>query len=306
MTKHNPVLLKESVNFLITSESGVYFDATLGFGGHSSEILARLDEGGKVIATDKDLEAFEFAREKFADEKRIELYNASFTEIKTIAKIEFIDKFDGILADLGVSSFQLDNPASGFTYREEAPLDLRMDKNSELSAKDILNDFPEEELARIFREYGGEKAAKRIARKIVLRRKSEKFTTTTHLKNVVAEVIPPNFLNKSLSRVFQALRITVNNELEELKEFIKDAVDLLKPGGRIVVLSYHSLEDKIVKEAFKYEALSCICPPGTPVCVCDKESRLKILTKKPVVPSPEEIKKNFRARSAKMRVAERK
>ncbi len=306
MIKHKPVLLKESVDFLITSESGVYFDATLGFGGHSSEILNRLNENGKIIATDKDIEAFDFARKKFAEDKRIEVYNASFTEIKTIAKIEFIDKFDGILADLGVSSFQLDNPSSGFTYREDAPLDLRMDKSSPLTAKDILNTYDEKAIADILRNFGEEKAAKRIARKIVEKRKTESFETTTQLKEVVAEIIPPNYLKKSLSRVFQALRIEVNNELEELKQFITDAVDLLKPGGRIVILSYHSLEDKIVKEAFKYEALSCICPPEAPICTCDKESRLKILTKKPIQPSQEEVRENFRARSAKLRVAERK
>jgi 16S rRNA (cytosine1402-N4)-methyltransferase len=306
MTKHKPVLLKESVDYLITSKSGKYFDATLGFGGHSEEILNRLNKNGRLIATDKDVEAFKFAREKFSADKRIEIYNASFTEIKTIARIEFIDKFDGILADLGVSSFQLDNPDSGFTYREEAPLDLRMDKNSDLTAKDILNNYEEEAIEDILRNYGEEKAARKIAKKIVELRKTQKFETTLQLRDAVAQIVPPNYLKKSLSRIFQALRIAVNNELDELKEFITDAVDLLKPGGRIVILSYHSLEDRIVKEAFKYEALSCICPPEAPVCTCDKESRLKILTKKPVVPSEEEIKVNFRARSAKLRAAERK
>ena len=306
MTKHKPVLLKESVDYLITSKSGTYFDATLGFGGHSKEILNRLNKNARLIATDKDAEAFEFAREKFFADKRIEIYNASFTEIKTIARIEFIDKFDGILADLGVSSFQLDNPNSGFTYREKAPLDLRMDKNSNLTAKDILNNYDEEAIEEILRNYGEEKAARKIAKKIVALRKIEKFENTLQLRNAVAQIIPPNYLRKSLSRIFQALRIAVNNELDELKEFISDAVDLLKPGGRIVILSYHSLEDRIVKEAFKYEALPCICPPEAPICTCDKESRLKILTKKPVVPSEEEVKINFRARSAKLRAAERK
>ncbi len=306
MTKHKPVLLKESVDYLITSKSGTYFDATLGFGGHSKEILNRLNKNARLIATDKDAEAFEFAREKFFADKRIEIYNASFTEIKTIARIEFIDKFDGILADLGVSSFQLDNPNSGFTYREKAPLDLRMDKNSNLTAKDILNNYDKEAIEEILRNYGEEKAARKIAKKIVALRKIEKFENTLQLRNAVAQIIPPNYLRKSLSRIFQALRIAVNNELDELKEFISDAVDLLKPGGRIVILSYHSLEDRIVKEAFKYEALPCICPPEAPICTCDKESRLKILTKKPVVPSEEEVKINFRARSAKLRAAERK
>ena len=306
MMLHKPVLLKESVDYLVTSGSGVYFDATLGFGGHSKEILKRLNAEAKLIATDKDVEAFDYARKEFENDERVEIYNASFTEIKTIAKIEFIDKFDGILADLGVSSYQLDNPASGFTYREEAPLDLRMDRNSALTASDILNTYDEKEIANILFRYGEEKASRKIAAQIIKFRQKEKFETTSQLRNAVAQVIPPNYLKKSLSRVFQALRIAVNNELDELKSFITDAVDLLKPGGRLVIISYHSLEDRIVKEAFKYEALSCICPPEAPVCTCDKESRLKILTKKPVAPSGEEIKENFRARSAKLRAAERK
>jgi 16S rRNA (cytosine1402-N4)-methyltransferase len=303
---HKPVFLKESVDFLITDVAGTYFDATLGFGGHSEEILKRLSAKGKLIATDKDDEAFKFAKKKFSEDFRFVPYKASFTEIKTIAKIEFIDKFDGILADLGVSSYQLDNPREGFTYRQDAPLDLRMDKASSLTAAEVLNTYEERKIADILYKFGEEKASRKIARAIVEKRKREKFENTSQLVEVVERIIPPRFLAKSLSRVFQALRIEVNNELEELKKFLVDAVDLLKPGGRIVVISYHSLEDRIVKEAFKYEALDCVCPPEAPVCVCDKESRLKILTKKPLIPSEEEIESNFRARSAKLRAAERK
>ncbi len=306
MMFHKPVFLKESVDFLITDVAGTYFDATLGFGGHSEEILKRLSAKGKLIATDKDDEAFKFAKKKFSEDFRFVPYKASFTEIKTIAKIEFIDKFDGILADLGVSSYQLDNPREGFTYRQDAPLDLRMDKASSLTAAEVLNTYEERKIADILYKFGEEKASRKIARAIVEKRKREKFENTSQLVEVVERIIPPRFLAKSLSRVFQALRIEVNNELEELKKFLVDAVDLLKPGGRIVVISYHSLEDRIVKEAFKYEALDCVCPPEAPVCVCDKESRLKILTKKPLIPSEEEIESNFRARSAKLRAAERK
>ena len=306
MMFHKPVFLKESVDFLITDVAGTYFDATLGFGGHSEEILKRLSAKGKLIATDKDDEAFKFAKKKFSEDFRFVPYKASFTEIKTIAKIEFIDKFDGILADLGVSSYQLDNPREGFTYRQDAPLDLRMDKASSLTAAEVLNTYEERKIADILYKFGEEKASRKIARAIVEKRKREKFENTSQLVEVVERIIPPRFLAKSLSRVFQALRIEVNNELEELKKFLVDAVDLLKPGGRIVVISYHSLEDRIVKEAFKYEALDCVCPPEAPVCVCDKESRLKILTKKPLIPSEEEIESNFRARSAKLRAAGRK
>ncbi len=305
MIIHEPVLLDESINLLVTNKSGIYFDATLGFGGHSTGILKKLNRHGRLIASDKDEEAFNYCKKKFAGEERFEPFLTSFTNIDKISKIMFIDKFDGILADLGVSSFQLDNADKGFTYREDAPLDLRMDRNSELKAADILNNYPEKEIARILFEYGEEKKSRKIASRICAKRLEKKIETTGELKRIIEELVPPNFLNKSLSRVFQALRIEVNNELEELKLFLKKAVDLLKPGGRIAVISFHSLEDRIVKEAFKYESLSCICPPEFPVCKCDKESRLKIITKKPIIPSKNEIDSNFRSRSAKLRVAER-
>lgn len=305
MKIHEPVLLDEALDYLVTNRSGKYFDATLGFGGHSSEILKRLNEDGILIATDKDVEAFNYCKKMFSDERRIELFLSSFTNIDKIAKILFIDKFDGILADLGVSSFQLDNADKGFTYREDAPLDLRMDRESDLTASDILNNYKKDDLAKILYEYGEERNSRKIAFKIVERRKIKRFETTGELKALISEMVPPNYLNKSLSRIFQALRIEVNNELGELKELLDKSIKLLRPGGRIAVISFHSLEDRIVKEKFKYESLDCICPPEFPVCRCDKESSVKILTKKPVVPSQKEIESNFRARSAKLRVAEK-
>lgn len=305
MKIHVPVLLDETLNYLITDKSGKYFDATLGFGGHSGAILERLNSDSVLVATDKDLEAYNYCKKKFESEKRVELFLTSFTNIDKISKIMFLDKFDGILADLGVSSFQLDNVDKGFTYREDAPLDLRMDRESDLTAADILNEYEEKDIARILFEYGEEKKSRRIASKIIERREKQKFVTTGDLKSLIEEMTPPNYLNKSLSRIFQALRIEVNNELGELKEFLDKAIKLLKPGGRIAVISFHSLEDRIVKEKFKYESLSCVCPPEFPVCQCDKQSTIKILTRKPVVPSKEEVSENFRARSAKLRVAER-
>ncbi|MDR3628310.1 MAG: 16S rRNA (cytosine(1402)-N(4))-methyltransferase RsmH [Ignavibacteriaceae bacterium] len=302
---HTPVLLKESMEFLMTDKSGVYFDATLGFGGHSEAILNSLNGSGKLISTDVDIDAFKFSKDKFNGDQRIRIFNFNFSQIDIIAKIESIKYFNGIFADLGVSSFQLDNPLSGFTYRNEAKLDLRMDKTKAINASDIVNSFPEEEIADIIYQFGEEKNSRQIARRIVDNRKIKKIETTTDLAEIIEAITPFRYRIKTLSRVFQALRIYVNDELEVLKSFLTKSVDLLSTGGRIVVLSYHSLEDRIVKEAFKYETLDCICPKEYPVCQCNKERRLKILTKKPVVPSLIEVEDNFRSRSAKLRAAER-
>jgi len=302
---HTPVLLKESLEFLMTDKNGVYFDATLGFGGHSEAVLNLLSGSGKLISTDLDKDAFKFSKEKFDSDQRIKIFNFNFSQVDIIAKIESIKYFNGIFADLGVSSFQLDNPLSGFTYRNEAKLDLRMDKTKAITAADIVNSFSEEEIANIIYEYGEEKKSRQIAKRIIENRKIKKIETTLELSKIIEEITPDRYRIKTLSRVFQALRIYVNDELEVLKSFLTKSVDLLAVGGRIVILSYHSLEDRIVKETFKYETLDCICPKDYPVCQCDKEQRLKILTKKPVVPSEFEIENNYRSRSAKLRAAER-
>lgn len=302
---HKPVLLDESLEYLITKPDGVYFDGTVGFGGHSAEILKKLTNDGILVATDKDQDAYDHCKKKFADDERMKLFKTSYKDIYNIANIEFIDGFDGIFADLGVSSYQLDNAGSGFTYREEAPLDMRMDKSRGISAIDIVNGFEEEEIADIIYKYGEERKSRQIAKRIVNTRQVNKITTTTQLRNIVEEIIPERFAIRTLSRVFQALRIYVNNEIDDLIEFLENATPLLNPGGRIVILTYHSLEDREVKEHFKYEATECICPPELPICNCDKEKTLKIITRKPVLPAEEEIKSNTRARSAKLRAAER-
>lgn len=304
MSFHTPVLLKESIDYLVTKKDGIYFDGTAGFGGHSEKILEKINDGGKLIATDKDSKAFEYCKEKFSKDKRFSVYRTSFTDIDSISKIEFIDGFDGILADLGVSSFQLDSVESGFTFREDAALDLRMNIEKGITASDLLNKFSQEEITKILFEYGEEKNARKIAQKIINFRTTEKFSRTSQLRKIIEQITPQRFHTKTLSRVFQALRIFVNNELDELKIFLDKSVTLLKPGGRIVVLSYHSLEDRIVKEKIRYESLDCICPPGTPICICKKEKRLKKITKA-LTPNELEININRRARSAKMRVAER-
>ena len=303
--RHTPVLLEESLDYLITDKSGIYFDGTLGFGGHSEKILKKINHNALLIATDIDLDAFNFSKKKFGEEKRMKIYNFNFDRIGVISKIESIQQFTGIFADLGVSSFQLDNPHSGFTYRENAELDLRMDKTRAISAADIVNSYSEEDIAGILHEYGEEKNSRRIAHRIAERRKLSKIRSTLQLKEIISELTPERYLTKTLSRVFQALRIYINDELNVLKSFLYDSTTLLKKGGRLVIISYHSLEDRIVKEHFRWEALDCVCPKDFPVCKCDKEQRLKILTKKPIVPSEKEIAGNIRARSAKLRAAER-
>jgi 16S rRNA (cytosine1402-N4)-methyltransferase len=306
MTVHHiPVLFEKSIEFLVTDKSGIYFDGTLGFGGHSSGILNCLGDDGLLIGTDVDQNAFSFSKKKFSEEKRIKIYNMNFSQIDIIAKIESIPYFNGIFADLGVSSFQLDTVESGFSYRSNAQLDLRMDKSKVINAADVVNSYSEEDLANIIFQYGEEKNSRKIAKVICEIRREKKIQTTLDLSNIITEITPQRYHTKTLSRVFQALRIYVNDELNTLKLFLKKSIELLKPEGRIVILSYHSLEDRIVKEAFKYETLDCICPPGNPICVCNKVPRLKIITKKPVVPDNNEIENNFRSRSAKLRAAER-
>lgn len=303
---HQPVLLDESVGLLIGNKSGKYFDGTLGFGGHSEAFLRQLNDDALLAATDVDETAFSYCQKEFANEHRMKIYNFNFTQIDSIAKLELIEGFDGIFADLGVSSYQLDNVEKGFTFRSGAPLDLRMNKNLAISAADVLNTFEEEELTEIFFEYGEEKNSRKIAKTIIEQRSSKRFQNTLDLVEIIEQLTPQYFVVKTLARIFQALRIYVNDELTALKTFLTKSVDLLLPNGRIVILSYHSLEDRIVKDFFKFEESSCICPPGFPVCTCGKVSRLKILTKKPILPDEDEILMNNRSRSAKLRAAEKK
>src|SRR5574338_611696 len=302
---HIPVMLNESLDLLITDRSGIYFDATLGFAGHSSEILKRLNDDGRLVASDVDSDAFEFSKKKFAEKSGVSLYNFNYSFIDVIAKIESIKYFDGILADLGVSSFQLDNPDSGFTYRNDVPLDLRMDKTKKITAADIVNTFTEEDLANVFYEFGEEKNSRKISRVVVEKRAIKKIATTEQLVSIINELVPQNFQRKTLSRIFQALRIYVNDELENLKLFLENSLKVLKNGGRIVVITYHSLEDRIVKDFFKAESTVSLSPKEDPLGLVKKDARLKLINRKPLVPTDAEIKVNYRARSAKLRAAER-
>ena len=302
---HIPVLLNESIDYLVKKEDGIFFDGTLGFGGHTEELFNRLSKKGSVVSTDVDLNAFNYCKEKFKGEDRIKLYNFNFSLIDVIAKIESLEFFDGILADLGVSSFQLDNAAAGFSYSVNSKLDLRLDKSLRKTAADFINDEPEENIANIIFEFGEEKNSRKISRQISEARKVKRIETTDELKKIISSVTNPKYLTKTLSRVFQALRIYVNDELGALKSFLNNSVPVLRKGARLVVISYHSLEDRIVKEFFKYESLSCVCPPDSPICTCGKVKRLNNISKKPITPSDIEITNNRRARSAKLRVAER-
>ena len=302
---HLPVLLSESIDYLVTKKNGIYFEGTLGFGGHTEEILSRLRKEGSIVSTDVDQNAFDYCKDKFKNENRIKLYNFNFSLVDVIAKIEALEFFDGILADLGVSSFQLDNAAAGFSYSINSELDLRLDKNLRKTAADFINYESEEKIANVIFEYGEEKNSRKIARKISEARKIKSIEKTDELKKIISSVTNPKYLTKTLSRVFQSLRIYVNDELGALKFFLENSIPVLKKGGRLVVISYHSLEDRIVKEFFKYENLSCVCPTDAPICTCGKVKRLKIITRKPITPSETEIKNNKRARSAKLRVAER-
>ena len=302
---HIPVLLNESVDYLVTKKNGIYFEGTLGFGGHTEEILNSISKKGILVSTDVDLNAFNYCKKKFENDNRARLYNLNFSLIDVIAKIESLEFFDGIMADLGVSSFQLDNAAAGFSYSKKTELDLRLDKNLERTAADFINQGSVEDIAKVIFEYGEEKNSRKIAQRISEFRKTKRIENTDELKSIVSLLTNPKYLRKTLSRVFQALRIYVNDELNVLKSFLENSVPVLRTGGRLVVISYHSLEDKIVKDFFKYESLSCVCPPGVPICTCGKKKRLEVITRKPITPTSNEIKDNKRARSAKLRVAEK-
>ncbi len=304
---HIPVMLSEAVEGLSVKPGGVYVDATLGGGGHSAKILSELGEG-RLIAFDLDEWALNNARERFAGEERITLVNDNFKRIPEVLTDMGIDKIDGAIFDLGISSPQIDTPERGFSYMHDAPLDMRMDLNATKNAYDVVNGYSEEALTGVFREYGEEKAAYRIAEDIVRTRKVKPIESTFELVKIVERHYPANPRKRSghpAKRVFQALRIEVNDELDGLSEAIEKTTLRLKPGGRIAVITFHSLEDRIVKNVFKELEKDCTCPKNFPVCVCGKRKEIEVLTKKPITAGEEELTKNPRAASAKLRIAER-
>ncbi|MGI5931495.1 MAG: 16S rRNA (cytosine(1402)-N(4))-methyltransferase RsmH [Eubacterium sp.] len=308
--QHKSVLLEECMEWLLTDPDGIYVDGTLGGAGHSYEICRRISERGRLIGIDQDADAIRAATQRlepFRDKVRI--IRSNYHEMGEVLSREGIPAVDGILLDLGVSSYQLDEQSRGFTYRDEdAPLDMRMDQRQSLTARDIVNGYSEAELCRIIREYGEERFARSIAKNIVQAREKEPIVTAGQLNAVIRRSIPAKAREHGghpAKRTYQAIRIELNHELEVLEESIDGMIQLLKPGGRLCIITFHSLEDRIVKQNFRRNENPCTCPPDFPVCVCGKVSQGRVLTKKPILPGEEEMKANRRAKSAKLRVFEK-
>lgn len=308
--KHVSVLLKETIDGLNINPDGIYVDGTLGGGGHAYEVCKHLSSKGRLIGIDQDSEALEATRERLSEfEDKVTMVRSNYCEIDTILKDLDIDKVDGIVLDLGVSSYQLDNLERGFSYKADAPLDMRMDTRQMITASDVVNNYSENELYRIIRDYGEDRFAKNIAKHIVMARKKKPLTTTGELSEIVKESIPMKFQAKGghpAKKTFQAIRIEVNNELKVLKDSIDTMIEHLNLGGRICIITFHSLEDRIVKTKFRENENPCTCPPDFPVCVCGKVSKGKVITRKPIIPSEEEIVNNKRAKSSKLRIFERR
>ncbi len=299
---HIPVLLKETIDLLITDRNGSYLDCTLGGGGHSKAILNSISSEGFLIGVDRDIHAIEYAGKLLGGHKNFKASQINFSRINELDEIVFGMKFDGILLDLGLSSRQIDDAGRGFSYMSEAELDMRMNREEEMSAFEIIGTYSQEELADIFFRYGEEKRSRQIALKIIQSREKKEIRTTKELTDLISSVTPSNFRVKTLSRIFQALRIEVNRELDELATALKFSLNILKVGGRCAVISYHSLEDRTVKNFIKENSEGCICPKNFPKCVCGKKPIVESVTKKPVIASESEILKNSRSRSAKLRV----
>ncbi len=306
--EHKSVLLEETIESLNIKPDGIYVDGTLGGGGHSFEI-AKCLTNGRLIGIDQDEAAIKAAGDRLDIYKdKVTIVRSNYSNIRNVLQDLNIDLVDGILLDLGVSSYQLDTPERGFSYKEDAPLDMRMDTRNTKTAKDIVNGYSEMELYRIIRDYGEDKFAKNIAKHIVRKREEKPIETTFELNEAIKAAIPMKFrvnTGHPSKRTFQAIRIELNRELEVLKDTLQDMINLLKPGGRLSIITFHSLEDRIVKSCFKENENPCVCPPNFPVCVCGKVPAGKIITKKPILPSEKERNENKRSKSAKLRVFER-
>ena len=306
MEYHKPVLYDEVIENIITDKDAVYVDCTLGGGGHTQGILENSSKNSKVIAIDQDIEAIEFAKKRLENYDNFKVFQDNFKNIDTVVYLAGFEKVDRILMDIGVSSNQLDNAKRGFSYRFCAKLDMRMDKSLKLSAYDIVNTFSEKEIADIIYKYGEEPKSRKIARNIVEYRKNKKIETTTELAEIVIKSIGKSMKRHPAKRTFQAIRIFVNKELEVLIQTLDKAVNLLNDRGRLLVITFHSLEDRIVKEKFREYENPCTCPKDIPICICGKKSLGKVITRKPIVAKEVELKENKRAHSAKLRIFERR
>lgn len=306
--KHVSIMLNECIEGLNIKQDGIYIDCTMGGAGHSSAILEKLSSRGMLIGIDQDKEALEAASKRLQKFNNVKYVHNNFYNIDDILKELEISQIDGILMDLGVSSYQLDNAERGFSYMQDAPLDMRMNSDSSFSAYEVVNQYSEDELYKIIRDYGEEKFAKRVAKFIVDRREQKSIETTFELVDIIKAAIPAKARREGphpAKRTFQAIRIEVNKELEILGKTIEDGVNRLKSGGRIAIITFHSLEDRIVKNKFKDLENPCKCPKEFPICICNKQPVVKIMTRKPMEPSEEEININPRSRSAKLRIAEK-
>ncbi len=307
--RHKPVLLEETVDGLKIKPDGVYVDGTLGGGGHAYEICRRLSGKGRLVGIDQDAAAIEAAGKRLSGfGGRVTVVRSNYRDMKPLLHGSGIDRADGIVLDLGVSSFQLDTAERGFSYRRDAPLDMRMDTRQEKTARDIVNAYSETELCRVIRDYGEDRFAGNIARNIVRERGRASIETTGRLADIVRQSIPMRYRKRPgdpAKRTFQAIRIELNGELEALEGSLDDMIDLLNPGGRLCIITFHSLEDRIVKKAFCRNENPCTCPPDFPVCVCGNVPKGRVVTKKPILPGSKECEENSRARSAKLRIFER-
>ncbi len=303
---HVPVLLEECIEGLQIKPDGIYVDGTLGGAGHSQQIVKRISEKGLLLGIDRDEEAICVAKERLKEFSNVQFVHDNHDNMKAIlAKLE-IPAVDGILLDLGVSSYQLDEKNRGFSYLGESQLDMRMDKMAELTAKEVVNTYSEEKLANLIYEYGEERFSRRIARNICEQRRKKEIETTAELVKIIEKSVPrKKEQGHPAKRTFQAIRIEVNNEIEPLYQTILDSIEMLKPQGRLCVITFHSLEDRAVKNAFLKAEGKCICPPGLPYCMCGAKKLGKIVTKKPILPSEEEMKQNTRSKSAKLRIFEK-
>lgn len=304
--EHIPVLLNECIEGLKIKEKGIYVDGTLGGAGHSFRIATKLNNTGTLIGIDRDAEAIQKAKETLKEFNNIIYVQDNHDNIKEILSKLNIEKVDGILLDLGVSSYQIDEETRGFSYTKNSPLDMRMDKNQKLTAEYVVNEYTEEELAKIIYKYGEEKFSRQIARRICEYRKEKRIQTTSELVEIIEKSVPRSSTGgHPAKRTFQAIRIEVNNEIEPLYNTVKNAIDVLKPQGRLCIITFHSLEDRAVKEAYQDSVGKCTCPPDLPYCVCGNKPEGKIITKKPILPTEKEMQENSRSRSAKLRVFEK-
>ncbi len=306
--KHKSVLLNECIEGLNIKSDGIYVDGTLGGAGHSIKIVEKLSKNGRLVGIDRDTEALKAAKEKLKDYSNVTYVHGNHDDIKSVLQDLNIEKVDGILLDLGVSSYQLDEKARGFSYIGNSRLDMRMDQEQNLTAEIVVNEYKEEELSKIIFDYGEERFAKNIARNICEYRKQKRIETTEELVNIIEKSIPKSKQNDGhpAKRTFQAIRIEVNDEIKPLKNTVKNSIDVLKKGGRLVVITFHSLEDRAVKEAMIDAEGKCTCPKDLPYCVCGAISLGKMITKKPILPTEEEQEENSRSRSAKLRIFEKR